>query len=115
MSLRQRRQAVELPSVDSSMELIDEATSASTIHTVFKHSCKLLRDDEEAIADYWMNYEYDPDNKNHQTILAFVFAQVGLQNELVKDFLDTVDRDRLFTMGVVRVKNHYRIRTGIQV
>jgi hypothetical protein len=112
-----RRQKVELPSIEDSMELIYSADSTSAIHTIFKQSCKLLKDNEDAIAEYWMSYnDYDIYNQTNYTLLAFLFAQVGLRNELVKDFLDTIkDRNILSNMGVVRVKNHYRIRTGLLV
>jgi hypothetical protein len=90
------------------------------IRNEFNAVSKYFKDEEEAIANFWLtNYEYNMLDFKHQFLLRTLLSTVGLKLPNIVEFLDRIlDETLLSKLGVIRVNNgkkiFYRIRTGIQ-
>jgi hypothetical protein len=89
------------------------------IRNEFNAVSKYFKDEEEAIANFWLtNYEYNMLDFKHQFLIRCLLSAVGLKLPNVVEFLDKIlDEELLSKLGVTRVNNgkktFYRIRTGI--
>lgn len=115
-SLRPRT-STTTPILSDVMYRISAAESMSVIAAETKAVAKYFKEDPDAIAQFWLGgYRYDLMNENHCEVLRWLFVTVGLKQENVVEFLDTLNRGSLANLGVVRVvgekSTFYRIRVG---
>jgi hypothetical protein len=128
MSKRPRRACTLAPAKPCLSEILGSAydSTDTELYETFKSVCKYYKDSTEAMADFWFTdtSEYDLHNREHQQLLSRIFAQLDLRHPLCKEFLDTLERAQVRSVGVVRherkkvvgdkivVTAHYRVRVG---
>ncbi len=117
-SLRPRNSARNVaPVLSDIMYRISSVESKSAITAEAKSVARYFKDDPDDIAQFWLDYHYDLSVENHREVLRWLFVTVGLKQEDVVNFLDTIkSREILADLGVVRVvgekSTFYRIRVG---
>lgn len=115
-----RTRAAAVLDMDIAKDAIQNGTETE-IHALFKQLCAFFKNDTDRLATWFFakaSPMIDTNKWRHRYLMSWVFQTVGLKNDDVKAYLDTVpDGPILSWMGVNRVKGkngvHYRTRTGM--
>ncbi len=120
MSSRPRRSCTLPVAAPILSRILEESyeISDSEFFARYQAVTKYFKEDVDALADFWLsNTElYDLTNREHLLLLGRVMNTVGVKHPLAVEFLDTLTKRQVRSLGLQRVEKgstgFYRARVG---
>jgi hypothetical protein len=120
MSSRPRRSCTLPVAAPVLSRLLEETyeLSDSELFARFQGVTKYFKEDVDALANFWLSNtdSYDLTNREHLLLLTRVLNSVGCKHALAVEFLNTLTKKQVRSVGLQRVETDssvfYRARVG---